>query len=348
MSGELSVKYLGLELPSPVFVGACPLAMESETVRQFIGAGAGAIVLPSILQEQVIHRLMKPVDPLNAIEQSGYQPQQDRYNGGAEGYLRSISSLKETTRVPIIASINGHSGGAWLRYAKEIESAGADALEFNLQSTIIDANASSDSIESSLCNMVADVVGQISIPVSVKITQRYTNLASMVRQLYNAGAKGVTLFTHQPHWDVSTDRMHWTINWELSPVNSIGMILEGLVRICHGKSGLSIAASGGIATSEDALKAMIAGADVVMVTSAVYREGPDVIRKMIDGIRRYLEFRRHSTLSEFLRQRSTVGPCTERMVRLEYVDPLTRSKTYFDPTPNVSQASSSVHGQGQG
>ncbi len=344
MPNLLAVNYLGMPISSPVIVGACPLTIQPETARQFVDAGAGAIVMPSMMQEQIVYRRMLSTDPLGAIEKSGYQPQQDNYNGGAENYLHSISSLRKTCRVPIIASLNGFSSGDWLEYASEIESAGADALELNLQSAVYDPNTPSDEIEANLCGIVAAVAERVSIPIAAKINQRFTNLGSMARQVQQAGALGIVLFTHLPHWDVCTDRVHWTIRWELSPLDSLGGILEGVVRVNSGTQGMSIAASGGIGTCEDALKAMIAGADVVMVTSAIYRDGPDAIRRIVDGIHRYLELNHHATLLDFQRSRpkADVGP--EQMMRLEYVDPLTRSNTYFDPTPTAFSVEGDVYG----
>jgi len=344
MPGQLGVTYLGLELSSPVIVGACPLTIQPETVRQLVVAGAGAIVLPSMLQEQIVHRIMKPSDPLGAIERSGYQPQQDKYNGGAENYLRTIALLKETSGVPVIGSLNGASDGAWLDYATEIESAGADAIEFNLQHAVFDADETADHVEARFCNMIRQVKERVTVPVAAKISQRYTNLASMARQLAGVATGGIVLFTHLPNWDVSTDRMHWTIHWELSPLDSLSGILEGIVRIRGGKFGMSIAASGGVATSDDAIKAMIAGADVVMVTSAVYREGPDAIRNMVVGIERCLDLSPHQTLREFQKARPTSHVDGQRMMRLEYVDPLTRRDTYFDPTPEVSNETGDAYG----
>ncbi|TWU50560.1 Dihydroorotate dehydrogenase B (NAD(+)), catalytic subunit [Rubripirellula tenax] len=344
MSGELATKYLGIELVSPVIVGACPLTLEPETVRQFVGAGVGAVVLPSMMQEQIVHRLMKPHDPLGAIEKSGYQPQQDKYNGGTEAYLKTIATLKKTCPVPVIASLSGSSTGPWLAYAMEIESAGADALEINLQQAIFDTRETSNDVEARLCQLVHDVQARLSIPVAAKISQRYTNVSSMARQLHEAGAAGLVVFTHVPAWDVSTDRMHWMIHWELSPVGSLGGILEGVVRASSADQGLSIAASGGVSTAEDAIKAMIAGADVVMVTSAVYREGPDAIRNIVDGIERHLGRTHYPTLKQFRAACPKEHFDEERLLRLEHVDPLTRGDTYFDPTPTVSPQTGDAFG----
>lgn len=344
MNHELAVTYLGLELISPVIVGSCPLTMEPETVRQLISAGAGAIVLPSMLQEQILHARMKPLDPFAAIEQSGYQPQQDKYNGGTEKYLETIRLYKDTYRVPIIASINGTPSADWLDYAKEIESSGADALEINLASVIAGPDQTASQIESELCDMVKRVVQTISIPVAVKIGQRFTNVASIAKQFKDAGAAGMVLFTHQPHWDVSIERMNWTIRWELSPADSLGAILEGIVRVRAAGSDFSIAASGGVRTCEDAIKSMIAGADAVMLTSEIYREGPTVIRSIVDGITRYLELNHHETLGDFQHERPKLDIGSERLMRLEYVDPLTRSNQYYDPTPAPTQETCDLFG----
>ncbi|TWU46692.1 dihydroorotate dehydrogenase-like protein [Rubripirellula reticaptiva] len=344
MSNELAVNYLGLQLTSPVVMGACPLTIQPETVRQLVDAGVGAVVLPSMLQEQIVHRQLKSTDPLRAISDSGYQSQQDKYNGGADNYPGIIANLKRVTCIPIIASMNCASKGDWLAYAEEIESAGADALELNVQSAIYDPHTTAATIESDLCEMVADLVSRISIPVTVKVSQRYTNLASITRQIRDVGAKGIVLFTHLPHWDVSLDRKHWTIAWELSPIDSLGGILEGIVRVYNANLNLSIAASGGVSNSDEAIKAMIAGADVVMVTSAVYREGPNAIRSIVDGIRRHLEINHYPTISDFQHSRpaAEIGP--ERIMRLQVTDPLTRSTTYFDPTPVVSPETGDAFG----
>jgi dihydroorotate dehydrogenase (fumarate) len=344
MSCELTTKYLGMDLVSPVLVGACPLNTQPETVRQLVGAGAGAIVLPSMLQEQVVHRLIKSTDPDNAVQRSGYQPQQDRYNGGTEQYLLTIERLKEVCTVPVLGSLNGSSPGQWLQYAKEIESAGADALEFNLQQAVFDPLETSNDVEARMCELVRQVGEMVSIPVAAKISQRYTNLSSMTAQLRKVGVLGLVLFTHLPQWDVSTDRKHWTIHWELSPINTLGGILEGIVRARAGDETISIAASGGISNAEDAIKSMIAGANAVMVTSAVYREGPDVIRDIVDGITQHLESTPYQTLQAFRDACPTDHLDDEKSVRLEYVDPLTRSDTYFDPTPLVSQHSGDSYG----
>jgi dihydroorotate dehydrogenase (fumarate) len=239
--------------------------------------------------------------------------------------------LKRREPVPIIASINGGSDGQWLDYVKRIEKSGADALELNWQPIITDPNESAAEIEKRLCDTVRTICAMVTIPVAVKLNQRFTNLASISHQLKDAGAKGLILFTHVPHWDICIDRMHWTIRWELSPIDSLGGTLEGIIHARTNGLGLSIAASGGVRTAEDAIKSMIAGADVVMLTSEVYREGPAAIRKVVEGIYRYLRTSSHHSLQSFQQARPEVKLSDQRIMRLEYVDPLTRSEYYYDP-----------------
>tara|TARA_R110002111_G_scaffold253078_1_gene318190 strand:- start:14 stop:1057 length:1044 start_codon:yes stop_codon:yes gene_type:complete len=344
MVAELKTQYLGMELNSPVIIGSCPLTIEPELVRQFADAGAGAIVLPSIMQEQIIHAQMLPLDPIGAVESSGYQPQQDKYNGGTEGLLATIRNLKSTQALPIIASINATSAGEWTDYAKSMEECGADALELNWQPAIVDPDETSDQIEQRLCDLVRQLCETVTIPVSVKLIQRFTNLASVSHKLHSAGAAGLVLFTHQPHWDVNIDRMHWTIRWELSPIDSLGANLEGIVRARTGQQDLSIAASGGVRTAEDAIKAMIAGADVVMVTSEIYRDGPNAARKIVEGIHRYLDTSHFDSLAAFQEARPKVQLGPQRLMRLEYVEPMTRSEFYYDPTPVASNDTCDSYG----
>ncbi|MCG8649659.1 MAG: dihydroorotate dehydrogenase, partial [Pirellulales bacterium] len=263
MSSELSTTYLGLTLPSPVIVGSCPLTIDPEAVRQMANCGAGAIVLPSILQEQIEYRTFAGSEsPLDGPAPA-YQPQHDDYNGGIDQYLKRISEHKALTRVPIIANMNGVKDGVWMEYAKQIQDSGADGIELNVPPAIADSSRSAEQIETELCGMVERLCQTVSIPVAVKLAPYFTNLAKVVRAVQSAGAAGVVLFAHQPMWDVCVDRLHWTTRWELTPVGSTGRTLEGIVRSRMGNSGVSVAASGGVRTSEDAMKSLIAGADAV-------------------------------------------------------------------------------------
>ncbi|TWT79592.1 Dihydroorotate dehydrogenase B (NAD(+)), catalytic subunit [Planctomycetes bacterium CA13] len=344
MNSELATTFLGIELKSPVIAGSCPLTIEPEMVRQLACAGVGAIVLPSILQEQILYATIRSVDPEHAIERSGYQPLQDRYNGGVDNYLAAIRQLKLCEQIPIFASISGSSVEHWIDYAKEIQAAGADALQLSWPPIISLPEESSDQVEQHFVDTVRRLCENISIPVAVKLHKRFTNLASIAKKLQNAGADGLILFTHLPEWDVHIDQMRWTIRWELSPVHSLGGTLEGIVHARAGELDISIAASGGVRSAEDAIKAMIAGANAVMVTSEIYREGPEVVHKMIDGISRFLDNSPYKSLLDFLQARPNVEFGPLRMMQLEYSDPLTHINDYVDPTPVASFETGDCYG----
>ncbi|XZE55050.1 dihydroorotate dehydrogenase-like protein [Planctomycetaceae bacterium SH139] len=344
MSKKFTTKYMGMELSSPVVVGACPLTIEPEQVRQMVCAGAGAIVLPSMLQEQITHSMMKLRDPLGSISESGFRPQQEQYNGGTTNYRETIRNLKQLCQVPIIGSLNGSTEGPWLEYAAEIQAAGADAIELNWQNGMPDPHESCEALECRLIALVENLRNRVSIPVAVKLSQQFSNLASVAHRLRATGVDGLVLFAHRPQWDVSIDRMHWTIRWELSPTGSLGTTLEGIVHARTGGLDLSIAASGGVRTGEDALKTMIAGADVVMVTSEIYRQGPGAIQKILQGISHFLDLSSHDSLMAFQQSRPSVELTSEPLSRLEYVDPLTRSDHYADPMPEVSGLTGDAYG----
>ncbi len=330
---DLKSEYMGISLSSPVIAGSCPRNIDLELIRQLEIAGAGAIVLPSILQEQLVYQLKAASDPNHAIEQSGYTPQQDRYNGGPEEYLKTIETIKANFQLPIIASIHGELLGPWLDYVCKIQDSGADALELNWQTGRCDPNESGDKVESRMLRWVAYVRTKVTIPIAFKMNPGFTNPAATAVQLQNAGVSGLVLFAHRPRWDVDIDRMNWTIGWELSPVNSIGRTLQGLVETITKQLTISVSASGGIRTGEDVMKSIIAGADVSMVVSELYRHGPDAVRDMLAGVSRHLTLKSHPSLTSFMKTRPRMGNAPSYSMRSEILDPLTCSLEYRDPTP---------------
>lgn len=320
MAMTTACEYLQLPLKSPVVVGSCPLTMEPESVRQMVACGAGAVVLPSIFQEQFSDP--DKVDPYSRI-----------YNAGPDKYLRVVQEIKRLVSVPVIASLNGFCDGEWLDFARRIDAYGADAIELNVQPVIADPRESADAIETKLVEMVRKVCDSVAIPVAVKTTKRFTNLANVLRRFQSAGAAGVVLFAHDLHWDVAIDQLHWTTQWELTPVDSVGATVSGIVQARAAGLNLSIAASGGVRTADDAIKVMIAGADVAMITSEIYRAGPTAILRMVQGIERYLVTAGYPTLARFRQARPAPILRSHRGMRDDYLVSLTRSTKYRDPTP---------------
>lgn len=334
MSSAINCVYLKIPLNSPVIVGACPLTLVPESLRQMVNCGAGAVVLPSIFQEQFDYQAEIP--PLPQIR-VGENIQQEIYNGGPDKYLASIQEIKRLVSVPVIASMNGYCDGDWLDFAKRIETSGADALELNVQPLITNRQQTAEEIESQLCALVQRICESIKIPVAVKMSRHFTSVANVAHRIRLAGAAGVVLFAHETKWEVAINRLQWTTHWELTPIDSLGSTVAGLIQAKVGGLDLSIAASGGIRTAEDAIKVMIAGADAVMITSEIYRAGPAAIRKIVHGIERYLEAGNYESLARFQQSRPAPESRSQRMMRLDYLEPLTRSVEYADPTPVVEQ-----------
>lgn len=343
MAPNIVCNYLKLPLASPVVVGACPLTLEPESLRQMIASGAGAAVLPSIFQEQLTECSASPLDPASTYLTECRRRQQ-AYNYGPDSYLTSIQSIKQLVSVPVIASLNGYSDGAWLDFAKRMEAAGADAIELNVQPIAATVEQTAEQLEAALVAIVRRVCNSVAIPVAVKMTRHFTSVPNMAHRFGMAGAAGVVMFAHEAHWEVAIDRLHWTPNWELTPVESLSATLGGIIQAGVGGLNLDIAASGGIRAAEDAIKVMIAGADVVMITSEIYRSGPGAISKIVRGVERYLETSGFDSLARFQQTRPTPEVRPQSAIRHDYLDPLTRSTDYVDPTPVVEQQTGDRYG----
>lgn len=337
---SLASSFMGLKMNSPVIAGSCPLHINMERIRLLENAGIGAVVLPSILQEQLVYQSILQSSPLEAVERSGHSRQQDRYNGGPDEYLKTIGAIKTEFHLPLVASMHGSSTGDWLDYAIRIQDSGADALELNWQIGRCDPTESGEQVENRMLHWVAQIRRKVTIPLAFKMNARFTNPAAIAVKLQNVGINGLVLFAHRPHWDVDIDRRHWTIGWELSPITSLGHTLEGLVETHSKELSIPVVASGGIRSGEDAIKAMIAGADVVMMVSELYRQGPDGVKDVLAGIQRYLDANHLASLEAFFQTRPDFEHRPSNSMRSEIVDPLTSSNRYTDPTPVARQ----IHG----
>lgn len=308
MEADLSARYLGLALPSPIVVGASPLTATAECARQLACCGAGALVLPSIFQEQLsqYHGAAEssPSDMQASVGPQVYRPVYDSFDGGPEEYLRIVESVRRAVDIPVIASMNGWTGGSWLAFASEIEAAGADALELNLHNARFDRRISGEQLERWLIGDVRAACEIVSIPVAVKLEPFFTSLPNVASKLAAAGAAGLVLFGHEPQIDIRLDDLTLQLAWRLTPPGAIGLTLSGLLQVRPCCPDLSLASSGGIASGGDVIKTLLAGADVAMITSAVYRDGGGVIRSVHDGLVNFLECKRLATLAELCAHRS--------------------------------------------
>jgi dihydroorotate dehydrogenase (fumarate) len=274
---DLSTTYLGINLKNPLVVSASPLAEELANIRRMEDSGAAAIVLPSLFEEQISiessaldHFLQQGTESF--AESLTYFPDLTAYNLGPEGYCEHVRRAKAAVDVPIIASLNGSSIGGWTEYAEKIQDAGADALELNIYYIPTSTGETGDEVERLYYDLVATVKSRLGIPVAVKISAYFSSLPNMAKRLDQAGANALVLFNrfYQPDFDI--DNLEVVPNLLLSTSHELLLRLNW-VAILYGHIKADLAVTGGVHTAADVLKAMMAGARVVAITSALLRNG---------------------------------------------------------------------------
>lgn len=290
---NLETSYLGLKLPHPIMPGASPMVDNLDTVRQLEDAGAAAIVMHSLFEEQLIRDQEAAFQHEAAMAESfaeatSFFPNQDDYHLGPDKYLERIRSIKEAVKVPVIASLNGTRIGGWIEQAKLIEQAGADALELNLYYVATDAAESGDKVESRTLDVLRAVRGAIKIPIAVKLSPFYSSLAHFATQLDALGANGLVLFNRFYQPDIDPDNLETVPKLELSNSSELRLRLRWL-GILHGNIHGSLACSGGVHRAVDVVKSVMAGADVVQVVSSLLHFGPKHIQTLLDGLKFWME-----------------------------------------------------------
>lgn len=290
---DLTTRWMGLTLQSPVIVGAGPLSQDAASARIAVEAGAGAIVMHSLFEEQLAEEQMAAHLMIDALadhdaEAGGFLPD-TAFSMDGEGYLSELAALKSAVSVPVIASLNGTTAGGWTRYAVKLAAAGADALELNLYDIATDPLEDAPSAEARQAALVADVVRSVAIPVTVKLAPTYTALPAFAMRLRDAGAKGVTVFNRLFDPRVDLDALEVQRHLEMTTPADLPSRLHALAILSARVPGLSLACSGGIHSGKHAAQAIACGADVVQVTSALVAHGPDRIGAIITGLRETLD-----------------------------------------------------------
>lgn len=330
MHTDVTTRYLGLELRSPVIAGACPLNLVPETVRELAIAGAGAVVMPSLMQEQLSRNGGR--NECERAEIHRLADQENDYNRGVEAYMKAIPLLKQQSGIPVIASLNGCSDGDWLSIADEVEMAGADAIELSINCTVCDPSLTAEQVERPLLQAVQRVSDSVSIPVAVKLLPFYTSLPNLGWRLAEMGASGVVLFGREPVWEISEGDLVPSFQWHLSSTGQLQTTLSGLIRLRSGGPAISVAASGGISTTVDVIHSVTAGADVAMVASEIYRNGPDAVAHIVDGLTAYLQRNGYDSYDTFVAERKQLAT---QPTRSNQVEPMLHPPQDH-PSPRVS------------
>lgn len=299
---DLSTTYLGLKLPHPVMPGASPLSKDLDSVKRLEDAGAAAIVLHSLFEEQIErerlgHMMSVEMHEDAFAEALSYFPEPHEYAFGPDRYLEHVRAIKAAVGIPVIASLNGFSASGWLDYARLLEQAGADALELNTYYLSTSTWETSEQVERRTLDMLRVVKQNVKIPVAVKISPYFSALAHFTTQLDEAGADGIVMFNRFYQPDIDVEELEVTSRLQLSHSPTLLLRLRWLA-IISGKVRASLACSGGVHTPIDALKAVMAGAHALQVVSALLTHGPEHLKQIVDGLSQWLEEHEYESLQQ--------------------------------------------------
>ncbi len=290
---DLSTNYLGLKLKNPLVASASPLTEKLENFARLEDAGAAAIVMYSLMEEQIEAESENLDNALESginsyAESTSYLPDMQRYNIGPDRYLELLRKGKASVSIPVIASLNGSTPGGWIRYSEYMEQAGADALELNIFDIPTDPALSADDLETRYCDLVRAIRNSVHIPIAVKIGPYFTSCANFAQRLAAAGADGVVIFNrfYQPDFDL--EEMEVTPNLVLSSPHELRLRLHWAAILYH-QVETYIGITGGVHDSSDVLKCMMAGAHVAMMTSALLKYGIEYVGVVLAGVESWME-----------------------------------------------------------
>jgi dihydroorotate dehydrogenase (fumarate) len=312
---DLSTTYLGLDLRNPLVVSPSPLCQDVGRIRQMEDAGAGAVVLHSLFEEQITLESFLLDRDLSEGSESfpealTYLPDLTQYNFGPDAYVEHVRKAKAAVDIPVIGSLNGVSTGGWLRYAKDIEEAGADALELNIYLVASDPDRSGDEIEEQYAELVRDVVASVQIPVAVKVGHHFTAFGHFARRLVDEGAHGLVLFNRFYQPDLDLEELDVVPSLTLSSPYELLLRLNW-VAILYGKVDCDLAVTGGVHSAQDVLKAMMAGANVAMLTSALLQKGIGHLRTVEADLKQWMDQHEYESIRQMrgsLSQRAVATP----------------------------------------
>jgi len=299
---DLSTTYLGLKLPHPFMPGASPLVDDIDNVRRLEDAGAAAVIMHSLFEEQItreewFHFRATEMYRESFAEALSHFPKSESFALGPDEYLEQIARIKAAVSVPVIGSLNGTSPGGWLNYARLIEQAGASALELNIYTIAAGADESSDAIEQRAVEMVCLVKEAVRIPVAVKLSPFYTGLGHFAHRLDEAGADGLILFNRFYQPDLDPENLQVMRTLALSTSSELPLRLRWL-GLLSGRVRASLAVTGGVHTDVDALKALMAGADAVQLVSVLLKRGPSHLKTLRAEVAAWMDARGYESLAQ--------------------------------------------------
>jgi dihydroorotate dehydrogenase (fumarate) len=290
---DLSTKYLGMQLRTPLVASASPLSQELDGIRRLEDVGASAVVLYSLFEEQLRQESLELEHHLSAgmesfAESLTYFPQLSEFRTGPEAYLNHIRKAKEAVDIPVIASLNGATLGGWIWHAKQIEQAGADAIECNIYSIPTNTDVSGSEVEMTYIHILGAIKIAAHIPIAIKLSPFFSNMANMAKRLDDNGVDGLVLFNRFYQPDIDLDELEIKPNVLLSSSQELRLPLTW-IGILYGRIRATLAATTGVHGAEDVIKLLMVGADVTMLCSTLLRNGISHLRQIEDGVREWME-----------------------------------------------------------
>jgi dihydroorotate dehydrogenase (fumarate) len=333
---DLSTDYLGLKLKNPLVPSASPLSKDIDTALRLEDAGAAALVMYSLFEEELqaedamVDRFLLHAD-LGHSEANGFLPDHGEYQGGLERYLSHLNQLKRRLDIPVVASLNGVSSSGWVELGRELEKAGADALELNVYHVAADPFASGAAVEARYIELLTELRRVVSLPIVMKLSPFFSSLPHFVQQIEQAGAQGVALFNRFYQPDIDLDAMRMTDELHLSHPDE-ALLRIRWIAILHGRTRLTLAATGGVHSQDEALKLLLAGADVVHLASCLLQHGPDKLTEILASIQNWMEEKEYESVAQLkgsMSQKNLPDPSV--LARASYL----RVLDSFAPRPGV-------------
>ncbi len=299
---DLSTTYLGLRLRNPIIPSSSPLMKSLDNIKRLEDAGAAAVVLHSLFEEQLI-RERDTLDYFLAYgtesfsEAPTFFPNLSNYNFGPQGYLEHIRKIKEAVKIPVIASLNGFSPGGWIEIAQQIEQAGADAIELNMYYIAADYEQDSLQVEETYRNLLREIKASVKIPIAVKLGQHFTAFANFARQLDQEGVRGLVLFNRFYQPDIDLENLNIVPDLELSTPYELRLRLRWIA-ILYGSLECDLAVTGGVHSAEDAIKCIMTGASSAMMTSALLLNGISHLKKVLTDLKEWMEKHEYESIKQ--------------------------------------------------
>ncbi len=300
---DLSTDYLGLKLKNPLVPSASPLSRSFDTALRLEDAGAAALVMYSLFEEELqaedamVDRFLMHRGLGCSEAEDGFLPDMGEIQGGLERYLSHLHQLKRRLEIPVVASLNGVSPSGWVELGRALEQAGADALELNVYHVAADMHAAGEAVEARYIDLLTELRRVVSLPIVMKLSPFFSSLPHFVRQLETAGANGVALFNRFYQPDIDLDGMCMTDQLHLSTAEEALLSIRWIA-ILHARTRLTLAATGGVHSESEALKLLLAGADVVHMASCLLQHGPDKLTAILAAMQHWMEEREYVSVAQ--------------------------------------------------